>query len=103
MRETLFDMGDVLPTTPRSYQDWKPVAPRPIPSDVKDVYVDFESPGYRWDLGIKPGGVAILHAGQPNGEYYPWAHRQGPNLDPEMMPRYLATEFKGKRIINLNT
>lgn len=103
MSGTLFDMADTLPVTPRSYQDWKPRAPRPIPSEVKDVFLDFESRGYRWDQGAKPGGVAILHAGQPEGEYYPWGHSQGPNLDPETMRRYLATELKGKNIVNLNT
>lgn len=100
---TLFDMSSELPTTPRAYQDWQPEAPTPIPSDVKDVYLDFETFGIRWDKGDVPGGVAVLHAGQPEGKYYPYAHRQGPNLDREQVLRYLRTEFKGKRITNLNT
>jgi Mesyanzhinovviridae DNA polymerase len=99
----LFDMAHDLPATPSSYQDWQPEAPQPIPSNVKDVYLDFETFGIRWDKGDKPGGVAILHAGIPEGRYYPWAHRQGPNLDPEVMRRWISTELKGKRLTNLNT
>jgi hypothetical protein len=103
MSGTLFDMSGALPETPARLRDWQPKAPTPIPSDVKDVYVDFETFGLRWDKGDQPGGVAVLHAGQPQGEYYPWAHRQGPNLDREQVLNYLRTELKGKRITNLNT
>lgn len=100
---SLFDMAQALPVPPRAYENWKPEAPTPIPSDVKDVYLDFEGFGYRWDRGDLPGGVAVLHAGQPEGKYYPWAHRQGPNLSKEQVLTWMRQELKGKRITNLNT
>lgn len=99
----LFDMSRTLPEAPSWCDAWRPEAPTPIPSDVRDVYLDFETTGIRWDKNDQPGGVAVLHAGQPDGKYYPWAHRQGPNLDRSQVLDYLRTELRGKNVVNLNT
>lgn len=95
---------DTLRTTPKP-DGWAPDQLRDVPADVTELAVDFETTGLRWWAGDRPCGVAAAwrEGSTLRSVYYPFAHQGGSNLDEDSVRRWLRTELRGKRVLNLNT
>ena len=97
------NLFDIIDREDRAKMTWRPDPPRPIPSDITDVYLDTETTGLRWRRGVdKPVSLVVKPKGMPS-QYLPFGHEGGGNLSEAQVKEYARRELRGKRIHGANT
>lgn len=95
-------MGGVVPPPPTDYKlptrfpDLRSAARIVLDFESKDPKVnDYGNGVYRKDGKLVGGALAAWdkHGKLMHAEYYPWAHRAGPNLDEHRMYQYFASQL----------
>jgi len=87
-------MFDSLPID----HSWRP---KPLPSlaGIHELSFDTETTGLKWlhkqDLPI---GMSIHALGQDSGQYIPWGHKGGGNLDEDTCKQWARRELRGKKL-----
>jgi len=100
----MLNIFDLLDPPPRQF-DWKPEPPPSSLDGVDEIFLNFETTGFRWWAGDRPISASITYGDPANGyktHFMPWGFTGG-NLDEAQVKRFFKEQVRGKKITNTNT
>ncbi len=89
-------------------RDWTPEEPPVIPSDVKEIELDFETTGLRWWEPEKCRAIGVAVGWRQGDEYrtqyMSWGHKtNAPRHDEATVKRWFSEQVRNKLITNSGT